>query len=80
VKSIDEIESILKTYSGGPIVITSAKELLQHYRALEQKHLKLMADTKALNVLHAEVSGRNVTLHLENLELRERMKEMDGQK
>lgn len=39
-------------------------------------HAEANREIKALRTLHAEVSGRNVTLHCENLELKKKIEEL----
>lgn len=34
MRSLEELESIIKTYQGGPILPVAAKELLEKYKAL----------------------------------------------
>ena len=46
MKSLEEIESILKSYSGGPIVLTAAREALTWAKAY--RHVAI------LNTLHLQ--------------------------
>lgn len=42
MKTIEEICSILNTYSSGPIVVVAAKDLLAHYDALAKQVNELL--------------------------------------
>jgi len=46
LRTISEIEQILNTYQGGPILPAAAKELLKHYKALESA---FVAETDGLD-------------------------------
>lgn len=51
MRTLEELESILATYQGGPILPVAAKELLAKYKALRTAYI---ADTDGLDPDEAE--------------------------